>query len=88
MNFIYFSKEISNSSRWLLKKVAEGSCYLSKEEFSKAVKYVLPNDKKLAKNIVLSIHGMMSEIETLKPSKRKNLILILDEVSFPQLHLA
>ncbi|XP_033208353.1 separin [Belonocnema kinseyi] len=73
------SKEIPSSSRWLLKKVAEGSCFLSKEELSRAVKYLLPNHKKLAKNIVLSVHGMTSSIEELKSSNRKNMILILDE---------
>ncbi|XP_015599938.1 separin [Cephus cinctus] len=66
-------------SRWLLKKIATASCYLSKAEIATAVQYVLPNNSKLAENIILSIYGKLGSVHLLKSALRKTLILIVDE---------
>lgn len=68
-------------NRWLLKKIATGACYLQPFEIEKAVKYILPTQAKLAKNIILSIVAKTKVMDPLKVAKRKTLILILDEVS-------
>ncbi|XP_043467216.1 separin [Leptopilina heterotoma] len=73
------SKEISTSTRWLLKKISTCASYLSKEECARAIKYLLPNQRKLAKHIMLSIQGLSREIESIQLLRRKNLILIIDE---------
>lgn len=77
----HFSKEISERTRWLLRKVATGACYLQPFEIERAVTYILPKEKKLAKNIILSIVAKTKVMEPLKHAKRKVLVLIVDEVS-------
>ena len=67
---------------WLLKKIATGACYLQPFEIERAVKYILPNQAKLAKNIILSIVAKTKVMEPLKKARRKTLILVLDEVSY------
>ncbi|XP_014222062.1 separin [Trichogramma pretiosum] len=84
-------KEISGRTRWLLKKIATGACYLENYEIEKAVKYVLPTQTKFAKNVILSIVAKTKVMEILKTAKRKPLVLILDEcldhISFESLKL-
>lgn len=76
-----FSNEISGRCRWLLKKVSVGACFLTREEIARAVKFLLPKHEKLANNIILSIYGMLLCINELKDTKRKTLVLIIDEVN-------
>ncbi|XP_014216044.1 separin [Copidosoma floridanum] len=84
-------KTISQRTRWLLKKIATSAWYLKSFEIERAVKYVLPTQKKLAKNIILSIIAKNKVIEPLKDAKRKVLLLILDEcldhISFESMQL-
>jgi hypothetical protein len=77
----HFSTEITTRCRWLLKKISVGACFLTREEIARAVKFLLPKHEKLANNIILSIHGMLSSINELKNAKRKTLVLVIDEVS-------
>lgn len=78
---IYYRKNISKRSKWLLKKVALAACFLTREEIARAVKYVLSDDEKLADNIILSIYGKLPCIQELKDASRKTLVLIIDEVN-------
>ena len=77
---VYF-RIVNSRSLWLLKKVALGACFLKPCEIERAVKYVLPVQKKLAKNIILSIVAKSKVMTPLLTAKRKVLILILDDVS-------
>ncbi|XP_076168881.1 extra spindle pole bodies like 1, separase isoform X2 [Ptiloglossa arizonensis] len=70
---------ISKRSTWLLKKIALGACFLTREEIAYAVKYVLSDYDKLADNVILSIYGKLSCIQELKDAIRKTLVLIVDE---------
>ncbi|XP_043252364.1 separin isoform X1 [Colletes gigas] len=70
---------IPKRSVWLLKKIALGACFLTREEIAYAVKYVLSGYDKLADNIILSIYGKLSCIQELKDATRKTLVLIVDE---------
>jgi len=79
--FLHFSTEITTRCKWLLKKISVGACFLTREEIARAVKFLLPKHEKLANNIILSIHGMLSSINELKNVKRKTLVLVIDEVS-------
>ncbi|RLU20460.1 hypothetical protein DMN91_007070 [Ooceraea biroi] len=74
-----FSIKITERCRWLLKKVSVGACFLTREEIARAVKFLLPKHEKLAKNIILSVYGMLPCINELKNAKRKTLVLIIDE---------
>lgn len=76
----YFSTKISKRCRWLLKKVATGACFLTRIEIARAIKFLLPENEKLANNIVLSIFGKLWVIKELENVKRKTLALIIDEV--------
>lgn len=78
--FRCFSK-ISKRCRWLLKKISTGACFLTREEIARAVKFLLPKHEKLANNIILSIYGKLLYIKKLEDTKRKTLVLIIDEVS-------
>ncbi|XP_025996692.1 separin isoform X2 [Solenopsis invicta] len=71
--------DISKRCTWLLKKVSTGACFLTREEIARAIKFLLPKHEKLANNIILSIYGMLSYIRKLKNTKRKTLVLIIDE---------
>ncbi|CAK9799037.1 Espl1 [Anthophora quadrimaculata] len=73
------SQNISKRTKWLLKKVALGACFLTREEIARAVKYILSDNDKLADNVILSIFGKLSCIEKLKEATRKTLVLIIDE---------
>lgn len=83
IKFLYytFSNDISKRCTWLLKKVSTGACFLTREEIARAIKFLLPKHEKLANNIILSIYGMLSYIRKLKNTKRKTLVLIIDEVN-------
>ncbi|XP_053997454.1 separin [Hylaeus anthracinus] len=70
---------IPKRSVWLLKKIALGACFLTREEIARAVKYVLPTCDKLADNVILSIYGKLSCIVELQNATRKTLVLIVDE---------
>ncbi|KAG5330739.1 ESPL1 protein, partial [Acromyrmex charruanus] len=71
--------EISKRCRWLLRKVATGACFLTREEIARAIKFLLPKHEKLANNIILSIYGKLPFIKNLENTKRKTLVLIIDE---------
>ncbi|KAJ8684181.1 hypothetical protein QAD02_019973 [Eretmocerus hayati] len=71
--------KVTERTRWLLRKIATGACYLQPFEIERAVTYVLPTQAKLAKNIILSIIAKKKVMDPLKSSKRKTLILILEE---------
>ncbi|KYN09010.1 PREDICTED: separin [Trachymyrmex cornetzi] len=71
--------EISKRCRWLLRKVATGACFLTREEIARAIKFLLPKHEKLANNIILSIYGKLPYIKNLENTKRKTLVLIIDE---------
>ncbi|XP_011867802.1 PREDICTED: separin [Vollenhovia emeryi] len=71
--------EISNRCRWLLRKVSTGACFLTREEIARAIKFLLPEHEKLANNIILSIYGKLPYIRKLEHTKRKTLVLIIDE---------
>lgn len=73
------SKNISRRTRWLLRKIVVGACYLTKAEIAMAIKYVLSDNDKLAGNIILSIYGKLKCIEPLRSAKRMTLVLIIDE---------
>ncbi|XP_020292023.1 separin isoform X2 [Pseudomyrmex gracilis] len=73
------SVKISQRCRWLLKKVSVGACFLTREEIARAVKFLIPNNKKLASNIILSIYGKLSCMKELENIKRKTLVLIIEE---------
>ncbi|XP_066594805.1 uncharacterized protein Sse [Prorops nasuta] len=73
------SKTLSNCTKWLLKKIAVGSCFLKREEIALAVKQVLPTFEKLADQIILSIYGQTQLILNLRTVKRLTLVLIIDE---------
>ncbi|KYN05936.1 PREDICTED: separin [Cyphomyrmex costatus] len=73
------SDEISKRCRWLLRKVATGACFLTREEIERAIKFLLPKHEKLANNVILSIYGKLPYIKNLKNTKRKTLVLIIDE---------
>ncbi|XP_076756318.1 extra spindle pole bodies like 1, separase [Xylocopa sonorina] len=73
------SKKISKRSKWLLKKIALGACFLTRKEIARAVKYVLSDYNKLADNIILSIIGKLPCMQELKDATRKTLVLIIDE---------
>lgn len=75
------SCQINARSMWLLKKIALGGSFLKAEEVERAVKYVLPTQKKLAKNIILSIVAKSKNTGILTIAKRNVTILIIDEVS-------
>ncbi|XP_011692442.1 PREDICTED: separin isoform X3 [Wasmannia auropunctata] len=71
--------EISKRCRWLLRKVIVGACFLTREEIARAITFLLPGHEKLANNIILSIYGKLSCIRKLENTKRKTLVLIIDE---------
>ncbi|CAL7940926.1 unnamed protein product [Xylocopa violacea] len=73
------SKNVPKKSKWLLKKIALGACFLTREEIARAVKYVLSDYNKLADNVILSIIGKLPCIQELKDAIRKTLVLIIDE---------
>ncbi|KAL0124988.1 hypothetical protein PUN28_004256 [Cardiocondyla obscurior] len=73
------TNEISQRCRWLLKKVSIGAGFLTRGEIARAVTFLLPEHKKLASNIILSIYGKLPCIRELMNIKRKTLILIIDE---------
>ena len=75
------SNEISKRCKWLLRKVATGACFLTREEIARAIKFLLPKHEKLANNIILSIYGKLPYIKNLDNTKRKTLVLIIDEVN-------
>ncbi|KAI4480693.1 hypothetical protein M0802_014165 [Mischocyttarus mexicanus] len=66
-------------TKWLLKKISLGACFLTREEIARAVKYILKNHEKLAENLILSIYGKLSNLQILRTAKRKTLVLIIDE---------
>ncbi|KAF7393198.1 hypothetical protein HZH66_009031 [Vespula vulgaris] len=66
-------------TKWLLKKISLGACFLTREEIARAVKYVLCNHEKLAENVILSIYGKLLDLQILRNAKRKTLVLIIDE---------
>lgn len=78
---VSFSNEISKRCRWLLRKVSVGACFLTREEIARAIKFLLPEYEKLANNIILSIYGKLPCIRKLENTKRKTLVLIIDEVN-------
>ncbi|KAL6266836.1 hypothetical protein P5V15_003665 [Pogonomyrmex californicus] len=71
--------EISKKCSWLLKKISTGACFLTREEIARAIKFLLPEHAKLANNIIFSIYGKLSYIKELENTKRKTLVLIIDE---------
>ncbi|XP_032679875.1 separin isoform X2 [Odontomachus brunneus] len=73
------SDKISKRCKWFLKKVSTGAGFLTREEIARAIKFLLPEYEKLANNIILSLYGMPYHIEKLKNTKRKTLVLIIDE---------
>ncbi|XP_057339275.1 separin [Microplitis mediator] len=72
-------ERVSPKVRWLLKKITTCSYCLSKTEIKRAINYILADNQKLAKNIILSIHGRQKEITKLRNEKRKTLVLVIDE---------
>ncbi|KAI4482686.1 hypothetical protein M0804_008539 [Polistes exclamans] len=66
-------------TKWLLKKISLGACFLTREEIARAIKYILKNQEKLAENLILSIYGKLSNLQILRTAKRKTLVLIIDE---------
>ncbi|XP_043273474.1 separin [Venturia canescens] len=70
---------MSSRSRWLLKKIATSSHFLSKVEIARAVHYVLCGNNKLANNIILSIDAKLKTITHPQTEKRKTLVIIVDE---------
>lgn len=76
-----FSNEISQRCKWLLRKISIGACFLTREEIARAIKFILPEHEKLANNIILSIYGKLPYIRKLETTKRKTLVLIIDEVN-------
>ncbi|KAK0182022.1 hypothetical protein PV327_000194 [Microctonus hyperodae] len=70
---------LSPKTIWILKKIATCSYCLTKKEITNAVKSILPDHKKLARNIILSINGKLKFMDELQKVKRKNLVLIIDE---------
>lgn len=79
--FVFYRDDICLRSRWLLKKISLGACFLTREEIARAVKYVLFKHEKLATNVILSLYGKLSDLQILRNAKRKTLILIIDEVN-------
>ncbi|XP_058802521.1 separin [Phymastichus coffea] len=72
-------KDMPERTRWLLRKIATGACYLQPFEIERAVTYILSSEKKLAKNIILSIVAKTKVMEPLLHARRKILVLIVDE---------
>ncbi|XP_012280741.1 separin isoform X2 [Orussus abietinus] len=70
---------ITETSRWLLKKIVTSACFLTKREIELAIKHVLPGHTKLMKDIILFINEKAEEVKPLSSVKRKTLILIIDE---------
>lgn len=79
--FTFYSDHICPRTKWLLKKISLGACFLTREEIARAVKYVLCNHEKLAENLILSIYGKLLDLQILRNAKRKTLVLIIDEVN-------
>lgn len=71
---------MSQKNRWLLKKIAAGSDYLSMEEIARAITCLIPDNPDLAKKIFEFVCSKKEEIQLLGQGKRKNVLLIVDEV--------
>ncbi|XP_063977842.1 uncharacterized protein LOC135162857 isoform X2 [Diachasmimorpha longicaudata] len=70
---------LSPKTMWLLRKVATTAGYLSKVEIARLIIVILPENKKLAKNLILSIVSKSKIATKLRQCNRKTTVLIVDE---------
>lgn len=71
---------MSQKNRWLLQKIAVGSDHLTTEEIARAVTYLIPDNSDLAEKTFNFICSKKEEIKSLGQRRRKNVMLIVDEV--------
>ncbi|THK33172.1 separin isoform X1 [Diachasma alloeum] len=70
---------LSPKTVWLLRKVSTTAGYLSKTEIARLITVILPDNKKLASNLILSIVSKSKTATKLRQEKRKTTVLIVDE---------